>query len=287
MAAGQTALITLAALLVGGGAWFALVWREQRKPWDVRTLGLAVVVLGLALRLGYVFLTPTFYAPDEQSHFNYLKFLSERQSFPVQAARMGESNNEWEYLQPPLYYLATLPVYYLMERLFHAPAATVTALRLCSVGLWLLNVWLGLRLLKYLEVRDEFLRLGAVTFVALLPTYVFVSSAINNDNLMVPLGTALLCLMARWQPTLRSSLVLGGVLGVALWTKQSTLIFLPAIGLLLLLARLRQPFSWGRLLGHGVLVFGLPALLYLPWALRNRRVYGTFTPEDIFAATKT
>lgn len=287
MAAGQIALITLAALVAGGGVWFALVWRESRQPWAAPTLVRLVVALGLGLRLGYVFLTPAFYAPDEQSHFNYIKHLSEQHAFPVQAAKLGESDNEWEYFQPPLYYLATLPVYAVMDHLFHSPPATVIVLRLGSVGLWLLNVWLGLRLLRFLEVRDEFLRLGAVTLVALLPTYVFVSAAINNDNLMIPLGAALLCLMARWQPTLRNSLALGGLLALALWTKQSTLIFFPAVAVLLLLARFRQPFSWGRLLGHYLVGFGLPALLYLPWALRNRRVYGTFTPENIFAAAKT
>lgn len=287
MAAGPTALITLAALVVGGAVWVAVAWCEQRKLWDARKLGFLVLALGLALRLAYVFLTPTFYAPDEQSHFNYIKFLSERGTFPVQTAKMGESDNEWEYFQPPLYYVAALPVYVAMDRLFHSPPATVIVLRLGSVALWLLNVALGLRLLKYLEVREDFLWLGALTLVALLPTYVFVSSAINNDNLLVPLGAALLCLMARWQPDVRSSLALGGLLALGLWTKQSTLIFFPAIGLLLFVARMRQQFSWAKLLGHGIVVFGLPALLYLPWALRNRRVYGTFMPEDTCAAAKT
>jgi hypothetical protein len=287
MGAGQTAIITLAALLGGGGLWFALTLWQRRKPLLPRALFAWVLALGLAGRLAYVFLTPVFYAPDEQSHFNYLKYLSEHHAFPVQAAKLGESDNEWEYLQPPLHYLATLPVYQVMDRMFHHPAATVFALRLCSVLLWLLNVRLGLWLLKRLEVRDDFLWLGVMTLVCLLPTYSFVSSAINNDNLMIPLGTGLLCLMARWRPALKPSLALGGLLGLALWVKQSALIFFPAIALLLLVARFRQPFSWRILAGHLLLVFGLPALLYAPWALRNRRVYGTFTPEDIFAATKT
>jgi hypothetical protein len=287
MGAGQTAIITLAALLAGGGLWFALVWRQQRTPWNARSLGLLLLLLGLGLRLAYVFLTPVFYAPDEQSHVNYLKYLSEHRAFPVLAGKMGETDNEWEYFQPPLYYLAALPIYWATDHLFHQTAVTVFALRLGSVLLWLLNLRLGLTLLKRLEIRDELLWLGALTLACLLPTYVFVSAAVNNDNLMITMGTAVACLLATRQPSLKNALALGLLLGLSLWVKQSALVFVPAVVALRLLAGFKGQQPWPAALAQGAGTLAIAALLYLPWALRNWQVYGTFTPEDLSAAVKT
>jgi 4-amino-4-deoxy-L-arabinose transferase-like glycosyltransferase len=287
MHAGAIALVTAAALVVGVLVWGGLLYWHQRRPLTARSLFVVVLVLGIVCRLAFVFLTPIFYAPDEQSHFNYLKYVAENHAFPVQAGRMGESDNEWEYFQPPLYYLTLVPVYRAMDSMFHSPAATVFALRLCSFFLWLLNIRLGLILLQRLEVKDEFLRLCTLTLACLLPTYAFVSSAINNDNLLITLGTGVICLMALRERSLKTSLLLGGLLGVALWVKQSAVVFFPAIGLLFFLERHRQAITWRTMFWQLGVVFGLAALIYSPWAARNWHVYGTFTPEDLSAAAKT
>jgi 4-amino-4-deoxy-L-arabinose transferase-like glycosyltransferase len=287
MHAGAVALVTAAALVAGVLLWVGWWYWHQRRPLTVRSLFAVVLGLGVLCRIAYVFLTPIFYAPDEQSHFNYIKYLAENHALPIQAGPMGQSDNEWEYFQPPLYYLTLVPLYRVVEAVSHGPATAVVALRLCSVLLSLLNVRLGLILLKRLEVKDEFVWLSIMTLACLLPTYTFVSSAINNDNLMIPMGTVVLCLMARRQKSLQTSLVLGALLGLALWVKQSAIVFFPAIGLLFLLERLRQAVTWRKMFWQLGVVFGLAALIYSPWAARNWHVYGTFTPEDLSAAAKT
>jgi len=287
MHAGTVALITATALLLGGLLWSGLVYWQRRSPIPTRSLFAVVLILGILCRLAYVFLTPVFYAPDEQSHFNYIKYLSENRAFPIQAGPMGASDNEWEYFQPPLYYLLLAPVYGAVEALLHHPTVTVFALRLGSFLLWLLNLRLGLVLLKRLEIKDEFLWLATFTLACLLPTYAVVSSAINNDNLMITLGTGVLCLLAQRDKSLRGSLALGTLLGLALWVKQSTVVFFPAIGLLFLLEKLRGSITGRALLWQLGVVLGLAALIYLPWAARNWHVYGTLTPENLSAAAKT
>lgn len=287
MQAGAVALITSAALVLGVLIWVGLTFWHRKRPLTAQSLFMVVLVLGVLCRLAYVFFTPVFYAPDEQSHLNYLKYLSENHAFPVQAAAMGESNNEWEYFQPPLYYLLLVPIYRVVDAVFHSPAATVFALRLCSFLLWLLNVRLGLTLLKRLEVKDEFVWLSTLTLACLLPTYAFVSSAINNDNLMITLGTGVACLMAHREQSLKTSLALGGLLGLTLWVKQSAVVFFPAIGLLFLFQGFRRQIAWRAALGHLAVVLGLAVLIWSPWAVRNWYVYGTFTPEDLSAAAKT
>jgi 4-amino-4-deoxy-L-arabinose transferase-like glycosyltransferase len=287
MHAGAIALITAAALLAGALLWVGLGYWHRRQPLTARSLFLVVLGVGVLCRLAYVFLTPIFYAPDEQSHLNYVKYLSENHALPIQAGRMGESDNEWEYFQPPLYYLVQLPVYRLAEAAFHNVTATVFTLRLCSFALWLLNIRLGLILLKRLEIKDEFVWLSTLTLACLLPTYTFVSSAINNDNLLITLGAGLMCLMARREQSLKTLLALGALLGLALWVKQSAVVFFPAVGLLFVFQAVRGKITWRATLGHLGVVLGLAALFYSPWAARNWHVYGTFAPEDLSAAAKT
>lgn len=286
MNVGGVVLITVASLLVGALLWFGLACCHRRWPLTARSLFALVFAIGLACRIGYVLLTPTFYAPDEQSHFNYIKYLSENHAFPVQGGKMGESDNEWEYFQPPLYYLILAPIHAVVDASFHSPAVTVFALRLCSVLLWVLNIRLGLVLLKRLEVKDDFLWLCTMTIACLLPTYAFVSSAINNDNLLITLGTGITCLLACREKSLKTSLALGGLLGLALWVKQSAVVFFPAVGILFLVEALRQKLTWRAMLLYLAVVLGLANLIYAPWAARNWHVYGTFTPEDLSAAAK-
>lgn len=287
MADARTIIITAAALLVGALFWFGLVYWQRRQASSVHSLFLVVLVVGTLCRLAYVGFTPTFYAPDEQSHYNYIKYLSENHAFPVQAGPMGESDNEWEYFQPPLYYLLMVPVYRAVETLSHSTATTVLVLRLFSFLLWLVNLRLGLLLLKRLEVKDEFLWLCTLTLAGLLPTYVFVSSAINNDNLLITLGSGLACLMARRTATIKTACGLGILLGLSLWVKQSALVFFPAIGLLLYFEARRGRIGRRTLMVQLGVIWGLAALLYAPWAARNWFVYGTLTPEDLSAAAKT
>jgi hypothetical protein len=53
-----------------------------------------VISIGLVCRLAFSILTPTFYAPDEQSHFNYVKYLAEKRSFPIQTSRTDSPTND-------------------------------------------------------------------------------------------------------------------------------------------------------------------------------------------------
>lgn len=287
MQAGAVALITGAALLIGGLLWSGLAFWHGKHPLTARSLFAVMLASGILCRLAYVFLTPIFYAPDEQSHFNYIKYLSEKKSFPILTKGMGDPANEWEYHQPPLYYLALVPVYRFADAMFHHPATTVVALRLCSFGLWLLHIGLGLVSLRRLEIKEDLQWLCALAFGCLLPTYTFVSSAINNDNLLTTMGAGVLCFLACRKPSLKTSLALGALLGLSLWVKASGVVLFPAVGLMLIFQGFQGTIPRRAALMHLGLVFGLAALIYSPWAARNWRIYGSFMPEGLSVATKT
>lgn len=268
-------------LLSCGGVWFALFWWQRNQPSNLRSLFASVLVVGLLVRLAYVFFTPVFYAPDEQPHFNYIKHLAENRSFPLQISKLGDASNDWEYNQPPLYYLAATPVYGMMQAAFHNQTATVIALRLFSVALWALNAWLVIASLRRLGIQDHFVQVFAVAMVCLLPTYTFISSAINNDNLLATLGGGLLYLLSQRERTLKTSLLLGLLLGLGLLAKQSAVIFVPLIGTLVALDAFKQRITRSCAVKHIVVTLGLAGLIYLPWALRNWHVYHTFMPENL------
>lgn len=284
MLASNPMLFTAAALLLGGLIWLGLFWRRQKQAANNRSLFLVVLAAGILCRLAFIFGTPTFHAPDEQSHFNYVKYLAVKGSFPIQTTKMGDAANEWEYFQPPLYYLALLPVYRVAEALFHDPAATVLALRGCGLLLWLLNVWLGVVLLRRLRIEDAAMRLLVLGLVCLLPTYAFVSSVINNDNLLATLGGGVMCLLARREASLKDSLGLGVLLGLALLTKQSAVVFLPGFVLLVALDCRGGRMAWRVGLRHVGLVLLVAGVIFAPWLVRNWRVYGTLSPEHLSAA---
>src|SRR5262249_26791433 len=66
-----------------------------------------------------------------------------------------------------------------------------------------------------------------------------------------------------------------------------TIVFVPAIVLLFVLELADRRLTWSSALLHLGLVLIPACLMYLPWALRNLRIYGTATPEYLSVARLT
>ncbi len=270
-----TGVGTVAALAV----WMAVARAAGAARLAPRRLLLLVLGVGLACRIAFALLTPTFYAPDEQSHFKYIRHLAVHHTLPVQTSRTGSPTEDWEYYQPPLYYAVLAPLYAASDGIFHDDAATLRVLRAGSILLWMLTVWLAFRLLAGLTVRDDFVRTFVIAMAALLPTYVFISSALNNDNLVIALGAGILVLALR-PMSLTNSVWTGLLLGLALLTKLTAVVFAPMIVLLLLARSIRG--SVGRAgVFHVLLQLILAAALWAPWAWRAHTLYGSVSAEEI------
>jgi hypothetical protein len=269
------------ALLVGGVIWGAM-WTARREPPPSLQRKLLAVIgcTGLLLRLAFALETPVFYAPDERAHFRYVAYLYEHKTFPVETSKTGAATNDWEYYQPPLYYLAMLPLYGLAAHAFHGRVeACVKTIRLASVMLWLVTGWLFLRILAALAIRSQPAAAVAAAVVCLLPTYVFTSSMINNDNLVIALGGVLLLLLTR-RSTAGSALLIGCVLGLAFLTKLSAIVYAVAVtGVLVLRAGTDLPRRTAAL--HLFVIAATALALYAPWGVRNMRLYGSVTAEDV------
>jgi 4-amino-4-deoxy-L-arabinose transferase-like glycosyltransferase len=277
----QSVLIVGSTVVTCVAIWLALFWRSRKAAPPFSALCKIVFVAGLSVRLAYVFFTPVFYAPDEEPHFKYIQHLAEKKYFPIQISKLGDPTNDWEYNQPPLYYLLATPVFAVANGVFRDQNATVITLRLFSVLLWLANVWFVMKVVERMQIESRFVRNFIVSMVCLLPTYTVISSAINNDNLLAALGSGMICGAATRERNTRTYALLGVLLGLGLLTKQSAVIFAPMIATLVVVEIVRKRIAWGKAAQQLAVTFGIAGLLYLPWATHNWQVYQTFMPENL------
>lgn len=271
---------------------------------------LCVILCGYAiLATLYSVYNPIFEASDELWHFPMVETIASTGKLPIQPLTPGESSGPWrqEGSQPPLYYAVGAwltawidtndmeqvrhlnphvaageirPDQNNLNLIVHNPIlerfpwkGTVLAVhivRFYSVLLGIWSVYLTCALVRELFPHHNAYALGASAIHAFTPMYLFISSSVNNDNLIVPLCTLALLLMVKTikythpHPMVRSIkeyLCIGCVLALAVLTKAS------GLGLLPLVAATIAWQVWKRIELHDR-AFKLPVLLQeLPYAL--------------------
>jgi hypothetical protein len=238
-----------------------------------------MLAVGFFCRIAFSLLTPTFYAPDEQSHYNYVKYITQNHALPVQTSHTGAPANDWEYYQPPLYYLALTPIYLLSDRLFKDEFVTVRFLRAFSIMCWVIAMGFAFKLLKTFQTHSVFEKMFVVAMISLLPTYTFLSSVINNDNLLIAIGGAIFYLVL--QPTsLKNSFLIGILIGLGLLTKLTAIVYIVLIVLMMLVARIRGTGDRAAI-QHTLIQIVIAMIIWTPWVLRNLNVYGSITAEEV------
>jgi len=218
---------------------------------------------------------------DEQAHFNYIAYIAENHAFPVQVhhSRMPGAieRADFEYYQPPLYYLLCAPIYAFLHG---SPA--LYACRLMSLICGLLSLLVLSRILRNMGC-PIWRRRQAVLFLAFLPSVAYFSSIVSNDSLAWLIGflltERLFNLYERTQAApdaigrLGIHVVLGLLLGLGMLTKSSLAIFYPvaafAYGYAFL--RTRRPTT----LWCGVLALAISLMVAGAWYFRNVALYGS------------
>jgi hypothetical protein len=277
---------------------------------EQKAQGVLALILGLYLILSLVgiFVSPAFEAPDEWYHYRFIRDLIADRQLPVQV--LGQPKTESH--QPPLYYVAgavltcwisddaTLPVTnpywgYQAEQVgidnkrqyLHAGTElrpcrdrclAVRVLRACSIVLGGLSVLCGWHALNEVFENRAYV-VGATALLAFNPMFVYISSAISNDNLII-----LFTMLALWLAlravrrgiNSREAVLAGLVAGLALLTKVSGLLLLPLFALAYGLAAWHRR-EWRRAAKGLALVVGLAVLLSGWWFVRNLMLYGELT----------
>ncbi len=245
------------------------------------------LILGLFIILGslYALITPVFEASDELWHYPMIRHLADGNPLPVQVFDPAQAG-PWkqEASQPPLYYyLGAALTFWIdasdMETVRwenpHVDNGILTAdgninltvknpvwnpwqgtllavriVRLFSILLGAVTVYLTYLIGKELAPNRPEITLGAAALNAFTPMFLFISGAVNNDNLAIPLSSLGILLMIRaaskqysvgqysvgkaktdyrllitdyWKTWLQ----IGAVIGLAILTKEGTFGLLP------------------------------------------------------------
>lgn len=277
-------MITALGAAVGALIWVALWYKNRTAAISTKRLTAIVIIIGLTCRIVFAWFTPTFYAPDEQPHYNYVKYLYQNHSFPVQTSETDAATMDWEYHQPPVYYLMSLPIYRLADLLLtpeHQQFFSVRALRFFSILCWAGTVIFTLKILGKLRVTDQFIQTFVMCMVCLLPTYTFLSTSINNDNLVIAIGSVILYFLSLHQRAYRSFVTAGILTGIALLTKLSAGLYVVAIFGVLAARFVKKKLTFTRASTLFCLALIPATLIFAPWGLRNSFVYGSFNPEPV------
>ena len=284
------------------------------KHWPI----LLILVAFALLCTAYSATVPLGETPDELAHYQYVRYIDLTGHPPLTAAERQLAGYKGH--EPPLYYLLVhritafmnvgqQPMLKLMDpdlQPRHSIGAEVmlwdtvlhTAdesfpwygaslawhlLRLLSIFLGMVTVFCTYSMMYRLFPQRPALALAAAGINAFMPQFVFISSAMNNDNLAVPLSVLSLCVLVRlasgdlrW----RWFVLLGVLIGLARITKFYTLTLLPVLGVsLVLIAWFHR--CWRRCLTGGVLALGLIFVVSAPWILAVQPDDPALAPQGV------
>jgi len=238
---------------------------------------LVVLAAYLVLGVAYSFATRLRWGPDEPGHIAYIQSLALDHRFP----NLGEEDLyrpgaaiSHQVQHPPLYHFAAAVVYRLAMPL--SEDRRVRVLRLFSVALGALALWLLWRLTGVLFPAADDRRSAVVAALALLPMFDYMTSVVNNDVLVIVLSAAAFLVTAKilaGDDRLPRHALAGLMAGLAIATKEVALALLPVVLVGLMLPRGESGPGFGRrLLGAGialVIALAIPA----PWWIRNQMLF--------------
>jgi len=280
---------------------------QLRQNWPAPVIILLFVVLGGT----YSVVNPLFESPDEIGHYEYVRWLVEGHGL-ARPEDVGHAPWHQEGSQPPLYYLAvaamTAPIstgnadevirynpHVAMGQPGSAGNKNVLAHGVADAWPWrgvalaghlarFFSILLGAVTLSFTYASARLVFPGrqsvatlAAALVAFNPQFLFLSAAVNNDNLVIACCAASVWLLLRIldepAPTTGQMIALGTILGLAALSKLSGLLLsgLAAVALLMIAWRRR---SAREVIRNGLIVAAAALLVGGWWYARNLALYG-------------
>lgn len=266
-----------------------------------------VLVMYLLLGITFSLVVPIFEAPDEPSHFEYVRFIAQRRALPTEA-QPGHPEHIQTAGHPPLYYffgaLLISPIdttdytgwsknpYFsygpdtLGANVFQHTRAEdfpfqQTSLAVHVLRLMSLAFGAGTILATYLLAREFFpdaswVALGASALVAVLPQFIFISASVNSDtlvNFLAAIGMIQVARAARGEIVRPREFFLFGVtLGLANLAKASALVLLPMAAVAILGGLGTRDWRLGLRAG-GIVAVGFVFVAGW-WYVRNQMLFG-------------
>jgi 4-amino-4-deoxy-L-arabinose transferase-like glycosyltransferase len=260
------------------------------KAWLIspQRIGLYLAILAFLHGLVYLALTPPWQAPDEPQHFQYVRFLLDERRLPdfqdetidtPLTEEVRQSMIQFDFwtwrdhstVPPTLTYRVAWvhpPLYYILAAAALAPfpSPDVTAqlyiVRLFSLILTALTVWVAYQAMRSLFPDSPALAASVPLFIALLPMHAFLGSSVNNDALAELTATVVIWLLieiSRRGFTWQRGAWLAVGLAAALLTKRTVFFLVPLAAIALLIVLSPRARRWLAL----VSVLAILALLVI------------------------
>lgn len=197
---------------------------------------LIALLLGTLLRFGLWQVTPyDLLSNDPEAHLGYVGYVAEHGQVP---------SLEYSFMsyQPPLYYFLAAPLALLSDDILNG----ARYIQILGLLISVLTLVIGLWLLKFLlpDKEDLFLSKLPSFILAVYPSLFFFAPRVNNDVLFMLLITLAMAFFMKWwkDPTNSRFLIFSTIVSaLALLTKSNSLLFLPVLGIGLLV---HQKIEW-------------------------------------------
>jgi 4-amino-4-deoxy-L-arabinose transferase-like glycosyltransferase len=273
------------------GDALALTQRHDETALARRALRI-IVICGLVLAVLYVIGIPFGKGPDETAHLRYVEWLAQNQRLPVFDRQFPGA--DYEFHQPPLYYLVCLPTYLLTAG---SGETGGQAVRLTSVLISLVLLYLTFALGRALAPERPLAAATAAAVVAFLPMHLSLASSIGNDVLTeIFFAAALLTIVhylraahlhrtqaAEHPPSPWAMVSVGLFTGLGLLTKSLAVLLFPAAWVTAALAaRGPESYDFRRFLRDLAVATGVALLIAGWWLARNQVLYGDPLAQKAF-----
>ncbi len=260
--------LSLAAYFILQFFWITVTpLREQSLPNSLPNHSTKPILLGTG--------------PDESEHFLYILSVANNGQLPPPTIEWRRSAAEYvshEGQHPPLFYIIAAGIYKLFRPL--GESAVWYALRIFGTMLGAVTiVVISIAAQKAFPDRP-FIGLATPPFLAFLPIFSYMTATLSNlplEMVITSVAWLLLVEIVRGKRTLdlRSGLILGALFGVALIVRVTTLLWAPAVAMILIWAAMRTPSVGTTRAFGGVVVCALVAGICLaPWLIHMKATYG-------------
>jgi 4-amino-4-deoxy-L-arabinose transferase-like glycosyltransferase len=223
---------------------------------------------------------------DEPAHFNYVRHLVVHRSLPVQTRHVREPGafvrGDFEYYQPPLYYLVCAPLLAIAGE-----SLGFLACRWVSFACGVLSLLVLARILARLACPPSSVSLG-VAFLALMPTHAYFSALVSNDSMSWLIALLIVYEVLGLLESARGGAAgfdprrdawIGVLLAAGLLTKSTVAVVIPVV----MFAYVYRAWRTRDLRGLAglAIALGVAATLSAPWYTRNIARYGAPLPLHI------
>jgi len=209
---------------------------------------------------------------DEPAHFNYSAYLIKNHQLPVEKHTVSDSDafeiNEFEYHQPPLYYLA-VATFCELFKLTNTDSQLLIG-RYLNLLITLFSFYILYLIFIQVDWKNEQAFTG-LAIIALLGSHVYQTSLFSNDALSWLLLFWIFYLIIKG--SLKNWLLISVLFTIAHYTKTNVLVIYPVLIWSFYTEFKKDPI---RAKQKAIIILLTPFILALPWYIRNYQLYDSF-----------